>query len=74
MWSRIRSRAALAAGVMALTVIAACGGDGGNGGPTGNTGTIVVAVNPGTLTLQQGDAIAAYESERERVGPDTSAL
>ncbi len=26
------------------------------------------------LTLQQGDAIAAYESERERVGPVTTAL
>jgi 3-isopropylmalate/(R)-2-methylmalate dehydratase small subunit len=26
------------------------------------------------LTLQQGDAIDAYERDRERVGPDTSAL
>jgi 3-isopropylmalate/(R)-2-methylmalate dehydratase small subunit len=26
------------------------------------------------LTLQQADAIAAYEAERERNGPDTSAL
>ncbi len=26
------------------------------------------------LTLQQGDVIAAYESERERVGPVTTAL
>jgi 3-isopropylmalate/(R)-2-methylmalate dehydratase small subunit len=26
------------------------------------------------LTLQQADAIAAYEAERERSGPDTSAL
>lgn len=55
MWSRIRSRAAAAAGVMALAVVAACGGgDGGNGGPTGNTGTITVAVNAATLSVPQG--------------------
>ena len=55
-------------------------------GPDGQVGTAHFEIDPEikhrllnglddiALTLEQGDAIAAYERERERSGPTTSAL
>lgn len=49
--SGFKGRTAVATLAAALTL--ACGG-GGDGPPTGNTGTIQVAINPATLTVEQG--------------------